>query len=200
MADKFGPLVRLWGFDKSQLPERTATVEELTPLLTSLLLEAAPFIASIPPAQNAVAESAWKPKGIKTFPHSTAPVDIYERVVPAQDLQALADRSQPPQLVGVTKVPAEHWFMRRSTHEDKPAEGTASWDEWVRNFKEEHAESEKQFTRTIIRTEVLREWDCSGTEVDLDGHVWSDWTLKLEQSTHKMPTPLKPRLDRKSVV
>lgn len=216
MTDKYGPLVRLWGFDKSQLPEEGATGEDLKPLLTSLLLEALPFIAGVPAGQTASPGSDWKPRGIKTYPHSTAPVDIYERVVAAQDLQDVAGSNDRrlPQLggqgagAGVGKVPAEHWFMRRSTHEDEAADGTASWAEWVRSFKDEHAEAEKRFTPTVVGTEVLREWDCAGVEVEVDAGVeaqpdgqqssssssWSDWTLKLEQSTHKMPAPLKPRL------
>lgn len=186
-------MVRLWGVDSSQLPERSATSEELTPLLMSILLEAAPFISDVPSDKQSPFDSTWKTKGRRQFPHSESIVYLYERTVPAEALQAVEQESQLLHLKNV-KVQPETWYLRRSVHENAAKEGTASWDEWVRSFKEEHAQTEKQFTPTVLDTKVHQEWDCSGVEVELDGETWGQWTLKVEESTHKMPIPLKNRV------
>jgi hypothetical protein len=193
MTGHYGPLVRLWGVRPSQLPGPTATGQELVPLLSSILLEANPFIADVPSAEQTPHDSSWKTKGSRHFPHSKSPVYLYERHVPAEVLQEVAKENHLPG-VADGKMVDETWFLRRSVHEDKAIEGTASWDEWVRCFKEGHAQAEKEFTPTVVGTHVEREWDCTGITVDLDGETWGNWTLKLEESTHKMPTPLKPRV------
>ncbi|EQK98773.1 hypothetical protein OCS_05509 [Ophiocordyceps sinensis CO18] len=100
MADKYGPLVRLWGVDlSSQLPPTTATAEELKPLLKSILAEALPFIETIPSSAAASPSTTststgdscpWKAKGVKTFPNSTARVHLFERTVPAAALASVA--------------------------------------------------------------------------------------------------------------
>lgn len=189
----FGHLVRLWGIRDSQLPEKTATPEELTPFLTSLLLEACPFIGDVPGAQTSPFKSSWQSKGSRCFRHSKAPVNLYERTVPVGVLQGVAKENEVPHLKGGKMLP-ETWFLRRSVHEDSPVTGTASWHEWVRCFKERHAEAEKEFTPTVLSTRVNQEWDCRGIEIELEGETWVDWTLKLEESVHKMPTPLKNRV------
>lgn len=194
MTGEYGPFVRLWGIQPNQLPSPTATGHELVPFLTSILFEAVPFIADVPSGDQSPHTSTWKTKGSREYPHSKSPVYIYERHVPAEALKEVANKYN---LAGVApdgKIGDETWFLRRSVHEDKAEEGTASWDEWVRCFKKDHAQAEKSFTPTVVETHVEREWDCSGVTVDADGQTWGDWTLKLEQSTHKMPAPLKPRV------
>ncbi|KAM4059732.1 hypothetical protein HRG_002640 [Hirsutella rhossiliensis] len=209
MADKYGPLIRLWGVDvSSQLPSPSASSEELRPLLKSILSEALPFIETIPssapPSTSAASSpsttsttgdssSPWKAKGVKTFPHSISPVHLFERTVPAAALASVAkEHALPPSVVDASsQVRAETWAARRSVHEDAAARGTASWAEWVRCFKDDHAEAEREFTPTVLSTRVRRQWDdCGG--VDVDG--WTDWTLKLEESVHKLPPPLKARV------
>ena len=193
MVEKYGPLVRLWGIQNAQLPPRNATGAELTPLLTSILLEAVPFIADVPSATQSPYTSSWKTKGSRHFPHSESSVFLYERTVPAEALHEVAREHHLPGLSGARLQP-ETWFLRRSVHEDSATEGTASWDEWVKCFKTSHAETEREFTPSVLSTRMDREWDCQGVEVDLDGETWGDWTLKLEESVHKMPTPLRNRV------
>ena len=120
-------------------------------------------------------------------------MQLYERVVSVEELQDVAKEYHLPQLKGA-KMQPETWVLRRSVHDDAAATGTASWDEWVRSFKEEHAETEKAFTPTVVATSVKRQWDCSGLEMDIDGDTWHDVTLKLEESTHKLPAPLSKRV------
>ncbi|KAL2212409.1 hypothetical protein CC79DRAFT_1318387 [Sarocladium strictum] len=195
MVEKFGHLVRLWGVDPSQLPPATATPTEISPLLQSILLEAIPFLDDLPPIDQPTLKSAWKDKGVKTYHHSVSPVHLFERTISVEELQDVASEYHIPHLSGgPSKVQQpETWTLRRSVHEDAAATGTASWDEWVHCFKEEHAQCEKAFTPTVMRTEVNRQWNCEGVELKLGNTVWENWTFKTEQSTHKMPPPLKPR-------
>ncbi|UNI21114.1 hypothetical protein JDV02_007131 [Purpureocillium takamizusanense] len=202
MGEEYGPLVRLWGIQPSQLPVASAGPEELTPFLEALLREALPFIASLPsaptsPQTTGATDSPWKPHGVKTYPGSTSPVHLYERVVPAGELAAVARAAHRPPGASSADDKArgpETWVARRSVHDDAAARGTASWAEWRRCFKEEHAEAERAFTPTVLSTRVLRAWDCAGVRVRLGDDTWADWTLKVEESTHKLPAPLRNRV------
>ncbi|KAK0392594.1 hypothetical protein NLU13_2089 [Sarocladium strictum] len=196
MVEKYGHLLRLWGVDASQLPPATATPQEISPFLQSILLEAIPFLDDLPPIDQPTLKSPWKDKGVKTYSHSTAPVHLFERTVSVEELQHVAAEYHVPHLSGgPSRVnQPETWALRRSVHEDAAATGTASWEEWVRCFKEEHAQCEMAFTPTVIKTEQKRLWNCAGVELTLGDTTWEGWTLKTEQSTHKMPPPLKSRV------
>lgn len=193
MSGNYGHLVRLWGIHPSQLPEKTATPEELTPFLMTILLEAAPFVSDVPSAKQSPFTSSWQSTGSRSFRHSQSPVYLYERTVPVDALQAVAREYDLPQVRGGRMHP-EKWHLRRSVHEDATTPGTACWREWVRCFKERHAEAERDFSPAVLSTRVEREWDCRGVEVEYEEETWVDWTLKLEESVHKMPMPLKNRV------
>ncbi|KJZ73556.1 hypothetical protein HIM_07112 [Hirsutella minnesotensis 3608] len=195
MADKCGPLVHLWGIDvASQLPPASATAEELTPLLKAMFTEAVPFIETLPAAaERGDGSSPWKAKGSKTFSRSAAPVELYERTVSAAPLAAAVEDHKPPG-IDAKHVGSEMWAARRSVHENAAAAGTASWTEWTRCFKDEHAEAEKEFTATVVSTTRHRQWDLAGLELAIAGTTWTDWTLKYEESVHKLPAPLRRRV------
>lgn len=185
---KHGHLVRLWGIQHSQLPPPDAKAADLKPFVTSILLEALPLLNDLPAAS---ASSPWRARGSKKLAHSTAPVQLYERTVSAEELQAVARKLELGHGQGAA---AETWFLRRSVHEDAAAAGTASWDEFEHAFKDEHAETEMAFTPTVVSTQLRRQWDCAGLEADAAGSTWERMTLKLEESVHKLPAPLKKRL------
>jgi hypothetical protein len=193
MGEKHGHLVRLWGIHESQFPSKDAHGDDLKPFLTSILGEALPFINDLPPASAPTAASPLKQKTVKKLPNSAAPVTLYERTVSAEDLQLVAKEKNLPHLNGA-KVQPETWFLRRSVHEDAATKGTADWDEWVRSFKEGHADTEKEFTPTVMSTKLEQQWDCSGVEIQIGQDTWENLTLKLEQSVHKLPAPLKNRV------
>ena len=192
MAAKYGHLVRLWGIQPAQLPDAHATPQDLTPLLTSIFLEAVPFISDVP-SGPLTSSSSWSRKGTKKFPHSTAPVELFERTISAADLRLVTKEYHLKDL-DKSQLQPESWVLRRSCHGDASVDGTASFEEFRKNFKEDHAEAEKEFTPAVMSTSLKREWNCAGVEVELDGTTWVDWTLKLEESTHKMPAPLKDRI------
>jgi hypothetical protein len=208
MADVLGPWVRLEGISISQLPSggkgitptrsgtekysdgsaSSASPPNLTTFITSVLAEAIPFIDGVAPKSGE--PCTWKVKGSpKKFTTSEAPVHLYERVVSGKELdkvdglnQFSADRKD------------ETWFCRRSCHANRMEKGTASWEEFVRSFKEHHAESEKAFTPTVIGARQAMSWDTNGIEVQVGNETWRDVEVNVEEMTHKIdPKPLKNR-------
>lgn len=194
MAQTLGPYVHLWGIDASQLPAQNASGAELTPLLTGLLTEALPFIGDVPTGKDSGA-SSWKYRKTYSYPSSTALVDLYEKKLVADAMRRVATehKDQLPQ-VSPSKVGPETWFLRRSVHEDAAQPKTATWEEFTASFKQHHAESEMAFTETVVKTTSRRHWDCSGVALQVGGETWVDWTLKLEESVHKLPFPLQKRV------
>ncbi|KAG8165402.1 hypothetical protein KVR01_005677 [Diaporthe batatas] len=189
MADKQkGPLLRLAGIKSAQLPAATASPEELTPFITSLLKESVPFIDTAapraadftdpavpaPPASNTL----WKSKGSKTHPDSTAKIDLSERVVP---VDGGAD---------------ETWACRRSVHADEAARGTASWAEFADCIRDRHPETEDAFTPTVLAHREAVSWGGAkgAAAVEVGGVAWGRFTLALLEMKHKIPPPLKPRV------
>lgn len=190
MADQQkGPLLRLAGLKSSQLPAATASPEELTPFITSLLQESVPFIDTAapraadftdpavpaPPASNTL----WKSKGTKTHPDSTAKIDLSERVVP------------------VDGGGDETWACRRSVHADEATKGTASWAEFADCIRDRHAETEDAFTPTVLAHREAVSWGGAGRVagvVEAGGVAWGRFSLALLEMKHKIPPPLKPRV------
>ncbi|KAI0022291.1 hypothetical protein F4780DRAFT_214136 [Xylariomycetidae sp. FL0641] len=185
---ELGPLVRLWGIRTQQLPSPSEGAEELAPFLISILSEAVPFVDSASPkslsSADAKNDKLWKPKGTKTSPDSTAPVEVSERVVPAKDLAPFAAQGNK------TKPASEYWCCRRSVHEDAPRKGTASWAEFERCFRVEHAASEKAFTPAVVKTNTALAWDCGGVEAREAGRLWGDFRLVVEEMRHKVGRPV----------
>ncbi|KAH7171092.1 hypothetical protein EDB81DRAFT_865048 [Dactylonectria macrodidyma] len=194
MGEEYGPLVRLWGIHPSQLPVSGAKGDDLKPLLTSILKEALPFISGVR-AHSSDTLSLWKPKSTKSFPNSTSQVQLYERTVLAEQLRAVFEKHHPPG-VDAKLIRSETWALRQSVHDDAATRGTACWTEFVRCFKERHAEAEVIFTPNIISTTRRQEWDCAGVEVEAEagGATWVDWTLCSEESLHELPKPLRRRV------
>lgn len=193
MASSLGPYVHLWGIDPSQVPAPTATGAELTPLLTGLVSESLHFVAGVPEGKTSSGD--WKYRKTYTYDSSAASVDLYERKTVQDAMRRLAadHKDQLPQ-VNPSKAGSETWFLRRSVHEDAAKPKTADWAEFVANFKDHHADSEKAFTETVVKTTSRQEWNAAGLEIDIAGDKWVDWTLKLEESVHKLPFPLLKRV------
>ncbi|KAM3516182.1 hypothetical protein MY11210_000204 [Beauveria gryllotalpidicola] len=196
MPQNLGPLVHLWGIDPSQLPAPTASGAELTPLLTGLLSEALPFIDDVPADSSASSPSSWKFRKTHTYASSDAPVDVYEKKLSADIMRRVAAeyQSQLPQVRPPSGAAAETWFLRRSVHADAAVPKTASWAEFLLHFKQQHAASEKAFTASVESTTPRTQWDCRGVEIRHAGATWVDWTLKVEESVHRLPFPLKRRV------
>lgn len=172
------PLIRLSGIPLAQLSSSTATPESLSQFVVDILREALPFIDSSSPRTGTPPDTnLWKHKGDKTSPDSTAKVEAWECVV------------NPP---GTTEK--ETWALRKSVHEDRSEKGTASWAEFERCFRDDHAEAEDAFTPTVLATHEAQVWDCAGVaSVQEGGQTWGDYRLKVEEMRHSIGKPLKDR-------
>ncbi|GKT83514.1 hypothetical protein Ct61P_01364 [Colletotrichum tofieldiae] len=164
--ENLGPLVRLWGLRTEQLPAPGATTADLAPFLIAVLQEAVPFIDAVAPKDGTARPNEWKAKGTKTFPESTAPVELYERIIPAAELEKEAARNQLP---NGNSASTETWACRRSVHKDRPGKGTAAWEEFIKCFKDDHVEAEKAFTPNVMEAREALVWDCKGVVVDEGG-------------------------------
>lgn len=199
MAEIQTPLLRLSGLKATQLPSASATPEELKPFITALLQEAIPFIDSATPTgQN---DSLWKSKGTKKFPESAAKVELSERVLtlPAAaspvDATSSGDAKAKPKSAETT----ETWACRRSVHIDSATKGTASWAEFARCLRDEHAATEDAFTPTVLAHREAQSW--AGAQAMSPVAVgegasawWGGFSLVLVEMKHKIPPPLKPRV------
>lgn len=169
-------LLRLTGLKTSALPPASATADQLTPLITTLLNEALPLLEST----TTTAPTLWKSKGTKHHPASTAPIDLSERV-----------------------LAGETWACRRSVHADAPQPGTASWAEFARCLRDEHAATEDAFTPTVLAHREARVWAAAaevapvtveGAAAAAGGGRWGGFALALVEMKHRIPPPLKPRV------
>ncbi|KAK7989029.1 hypothetical protein PG989_009344 [Apiospora arundinis] len=214
-AANLGPLVRLWGISASRLPSPSVSSDDLAPFLFSILQEALPFIDSAAPRAadrpDSTIKKEWKPKGVKSSPDSAAPVEVSERAVGAGELETVVARAlldDATRKKTQARLRNEVWACRRSVHEDVPEKkGTASWAEFVRCFRDEHAAAEDGFTPAIIATCEALSWDCSGVgpveiadveEEEEDGNThnsgggqrWGRFTLKVVEMRHKVGRPV----------
>jgi len=201
-----GPLVRLEGISISQLPSggrgqsnksaslpddgdnASSTSPDLSSFASKVLAEAISFIDGVAP--KAGGTSTWKTKGApKKYGSCTAPVELYEYAVLGKDLDKVKGMSQ-----FSADRKDETWFCRRSVHKNEAEKGSASWEEFVKYFKEQHSESEEAFTPGVIGIREAMKWDAGGVEVEVDGGNWRDMKVVVEEMTHKIdPKPLKNR-------
>ncbi|KAF3064842.1 hypothetical protein GL218_01921 [Daldinia childiae] len=190
-----GPLVRLRGLRAEQLPAATASPDELAPLLSAILREAVPFIDSAAPKAGggAADPKVWKLKGSHAHPDSAAKIDVLERVVSAAELETVAvgdGSGSKEKSKGKGNVRPETWCCRRSVHVDKPEKGTAAWGEFVRSFRDEHAESERAFTPACLDAHQALAWDCGGAEAREGGQTWGRFGLIVEEMRHRIGKPV----------
>ncbi|KAK8049728.1 hypothetical protein PG994_011458 [Apiospora phragmitis] len=220
-AANLGPLVRLWGISASRLPSPTASSDDLAAFLVSILQEALPFIDSAAPRHArsadpdssstaaAAAKNPWKSKGVKSSPADSAtPVEVSERVVGAGELETVVARAMLSDEIKKktqSRLGNEVWACRRSAHVDAAQKGTASWAEFVRCFRDEHAAAEDGFTPAVVATCEALSWDCGGVgpvdiaegdeEEEERGNAssrqrWGRFTLKVVEMRHKVGRPV----------
>lgn len=221
MVEYQPPLIRLSGLKLSQLPVASATPEELKHFITALLKEAVPFIDSAAP-QGGQNSSPWKSKGTKKFPESAAKVELSERVLtlpaPGSAAAAAAADASSDTKAAAAAAPAkptktaettETWACRRSVHIDSATKGTASWAEFARCLRDEHAATEDAFTPTVLAHREAQSWagarDVSPIAIgegsgsgsgssNSNSTWWGGFQLLLVEMKHKIPPPLKPRV------
>ncbi|SPO00960.1 uncharacterized protein DNG_03708 [Cephalotrichum gorgonifer] len=199
----------VYAFDGSV---KYATVEQFAedfegqdPVLNTLILlhEALAFLQGLAPktavtdeATTRVTSEDWrKSHRVKTLHTCDAPVHLNERKVPVELLRAVAQQnpSSPAPAQAGDSLRAEHWAARLSVHANAAESGTATWDEFYDAIKVRHAETEHEFTPSIVGMRITKEWDCEDVEVTEDDVKWGEFTLKIVESKHKLPAILGNR-------
>lgn len=207
---KLGPLVRLSGLTTDELPAGASgglsssqhapvtpantVITAASPLtfLTDVLNEAIPFLDTVAPKALSAPGTLWKQRGPpRRFSASESPVEVYSLVVAGADIDDIpgADALR-------ANAKDETWICRRSVHRDAAQKGTASWEEFVEGFKEQHAETEKGFIDTVIGAREAATWEISPAAVvhTDDTDRWGNCSLKLVEMKHGTPKPLKTRV------
>lgn len=158
-------------------------------LITQILSEAIPFIDEVAPKLGG--ESTWKSRGSpKKFSGSDAPVYQFEKTV-------LAKRDGSGTESGEGKKDDqrnETWFCRKSCHKNSAEKGTATWEEFVRGFKDSHAETERNYISTVIAVRKAMSWNTENLEIAINGEKWINISLELWEMKHQIdPKPLHNR-------
>ncbi|KAI0408907.1 hypothetical protein F4802DRAFT_546960 [Xylaria palmicola] len=187
--NELGPLLRRWGLSAQQLPAATAGPDELRPFVAAILGEALPFIDSAAP-RNSTAQELWKSRGARSSPDSAAKIEVLERRVSAKALRAVA-AAYGIKTTGAEEAEEETWAVRRSVHEDAARPGTASWAEFERAFRLDHAKTEMAFTPNVVGAHEAQRWDCAGIEaVEEAGQAWDRFSLVVEEMRHRVGRPV----------
>ena len=172
-----------------RLPGSNTTVFENT--IKQLILEAAPLIGSIDDfyRPSFSKRSGWTKKGSKTYKgvaQTGGDVSI--------NVELLTKKLKAPGQDG-----AEPWACRRSYHDDSATGGTASWNEFYAYMKNQHIETEKAMTDTVVNAKVVAEWNLARHMLPLDrmglpGSEWSDFSLLIVEMEHKVGPLLANRV------
>ncbi|KAI9745495.1 MAG: hypothetical protein M1818_001029 [Claussenomyces sp. TS43310] len=202
MSSSLGPLVRLHGISISQLvpggrgTSANAVEDERTQwdgptldaFVTDIIAEAVPFIDAVAPKSGA--GSTWKRKGSpRHYSSSEAAVHLFERVVSGTEIGQIRGMDH-----SSAESKDETWFCRRSCHRNAAEKGTATWQEFIRSFKDHHPQTEEDFTPTVIGARTAISWNTGNLVIDAAGERWNNVTLKVVEMKHKIdPKPLKNR-------
>ena len=188
---------------------------DLLPFLITLLTDGLTFLSPDGFGKN------FKHHSNKPAPPSANDVEVLTYSVSPSSLNDLAWASPGPQRRGSSAsangagavprvqrkkprdLPAEHWFARRSMHEnissknpDQP--GHASWEEFVFGLRDNHSKHEQDFTPTLFDARQVVDWTGQVRKLDEEGALtregYRDVTMSIYEMCHDVPGPLKPRV------
>ena len=177
------------------LPESSA---DLLPFLTTLLDDGAALLS------RSNFTDTFKHHSSKASAPSASRVEVLTHTVPASSIAqvpwsgAVVSRGTP------SRVEAEHWFARRSVHQDVSSKsdetpGHASWDEFVYGLRDEHSRHEMDFTPTLYDARPVVDWNGQIRKVEAErtgrGGLkgYTSVTMGVYEMCHAIPPPLMPR-------
>ena len=184
--DGLGPMIRMHPRKAVQLPFHPSLVDVQTgkgirhiqEFAAAALDEAEQFMNAYLPT--------FTSKDTKSSPPSTAQVEVFEKTVSSHDIS---------KITGIESKPPENWFARKSIHENKVADGTASWEEFDSGVRENHSVNEKEYTPGVKDAHQVLDWASiidDGNHVELGG--WTGLTANMMEMVHKIPPPLQNRV------
>lgn len=188
---------------------------ELLPFLTTLLNDGLAFLS-----QRSLQDN-FKHHSNKSAPPSASEVEVLVRSISTAALNETPWASPSPErrgssasANGATSTPkvqrskpkelqAEHWFTRRSIHDNISSKSTkkpghASWEEFLFGLRDNHSKHEEEFTPTLFDARKVVDWQGQVHKLDEEGSLrkegFSDVTVSMYEMCHDVPTPLKPRM------
>lgn len=209
------PLIRLAGFQPSELPSHPALAS--TDSADTKRPDLVPFVLALLDQTNnylhpQIFNLRYKSHSHKPSPPSNTDVEILTYSLPASDISQI-NWSDPATTAGVGRVKprdikTEHWCARRSYHSNvssKVNPATASWEEFVFGLRDNHSKHEQDFTPTLYDARHILDWS---EEIQKAGQAWklgdrsaeapgqysyTDITLSIYEMCHEIPFPLQPR-------
>jgi hypothetical protein len=187
-----GSLIRLRNLKPSQLPSHpslsshgdTSTVS-IQEFAARALAEAEVFMTNYLPKKFTVKSTD------KRSPPSNSPVELLAKDISSSEL---------PKDSGVPEGVTESWFARKSLHENKAENETASWEEFNYGLRVDHSQHEMDYTPDVVDAHEVMNWDeqleSSGRKVGgSDGsEQWEDVHASIMEMVHKIPAPLNKRV------
>jgi len=171
---------------------------DLVTLVVALLDDGAAFLAP----QNF--STLFKHSSTKSTPSSASPVEVWTHSIPSSSINAIEWSTGPVSRSRPRAVATEHWFARRSYHEnvsskDKERPSHASWDEFVFGLRDDHSKHEYDFTPALYDARKVVDWNGEIAKLEKEGHLvgkegkYSNCTVSIYEMCHAIPPPLNPR-------
>lgn len=84
----------------------------------------------------------------------------------------------------------ETWFCRKSIHRNSREKGTATWEEFYRDIKQNHAATERLFDDSVFEAREAIRWEANNIQIELNdqGKVeqWNDITMSVIEMNHSV--------------
>jgi hypothetical protein len=182
-----GPLIRLRLLNPNQLPSHPTLGSHddgkghisIDSFATNALDEAETFMTTYLP-------SKFELKGSdKRSPPSNAPVELFAKDIPSSSL---------PKHSGVPQGTTEHWFARKSVHENKAVAETANWPEFDDGLRRNHSQNEMGYTPDVVDAHEVLSWNSQLWESGGKIGQWEDVQMSVFEMCHKVPAPLNKRV------
>lgn len=202
-----------------QLPKTGADDDvhqpDLLPFLSTLLNDGLAFLSP------RSLEANFKHHSNKPAPPSANDVEVLTYSVPAAALNSLhwatsvtprrgssastngAGSSASIRRKNPNFLQTEHWFARRSIHNNMSSKSTAhpghaSWEEFLFGLRDDHSKHEEDFTPTLFDARKVVDWAGQVRKLEEEGSLsregFRDVTVDLYEMCHDVPSPLHPRV------
>ena len=116
---------------------------------------------------------------------AAAPVELLSHEIKSEDL---------PKVASGDSTGGETWFARTSLHENKPIEGTASWEEFDAGLRQDHSVHEMEYTPDVQDAHKILDWESELDSIQHTVGQWQEVQVELREMCHHIPTPLNDRV------
>jgi hypothetical protein len=145
----------------------------LIPFITELLSQGVLFADSIVP-------QTFKSGKQKSAPPAKARVQLLKRDISASELRQISWAEGAVTRKAPALNSSEVWFARRSRHQDKTEDGTATFEEFATGLRDDHSEHEREYTPNVYDSFKVLDWD---EETAAEGFTIEGYSMVTMSST-----------------